>query len=130
LRNVGPRQTFELARDLIETSMQLAELFAVTDSFAALGNMSCFGDIVRRCHVKGAFGLATRFFLAYALGVARFIAGAFDFAPGFVTRTLDFESFLAGAFGFAARLFADTLSFTRLLPSARRFPHAPLAFGL
>lgn len=110
--------------------MQLAELFAVTDSFAALRSMSCFGDIVRRRHVKGAFGLATRFFLAYALGVTRFIAGAFDFAPGFRARTLDFKSFLAGALGFAARLFTDTFGFAGLLPRARRFPHSPLALGL
>ena len=110
--------------------MQLAELFAVTYSFAALRSMSCFGDIVRRRHVKGAFGLATRFFLAYAFGVTRFIAGAFDFAPGFRARTLDFKSFLAGALGFAARLFTDTFGFAGLLPSARRFPHAPLALGL
>ncbi len=110
--------------------MQLAELFAVTDGLAALRSVSCFGDNVRRCHVEGAFGLATRFFLAHALGVTRLIAGAFDFAPGFRARTLDFESFLPGALGFAVRLVTDTFGFARLPPSARRFPHAPLAFGL
>ena len=110
--------------------MQFAELFAVTCSFAALRSMSCFSDIVRRCHVKGGFGLAPRFFLTCALGVACFITGAFDFAPGFVARTLDFKSFLTGALGLAARLFTDAFGFARLLPSARRFPHSPLAFGL
>ena len=130
LRYVGPRQTLELARDLIETSVKLAELLAVADGFAARSSVGSLAGIVRRDHVEGAFGLAARFPFAPTLGFARFIAGALDFVPGFFASTLDFERLLARALGFVASVFTAALGFARFVPGAGRLPYPPGAFGV
>jgi hypothetical protein len=139
LGHVGLREAFKLLRDLIETPVELADLFAVARGLAArrsrrhvervIAGESGLAKVLtgaRRHAMPFTRALGFARFFPDALGFESFLAsGTLGFAASFFftffTHALGFAKVVTGAFGFAVSSFARALSFESFLTGAFDF---------